>query len=59
MSLNKLAIKEEELQKKISAFYHASMIQKEFQICSRRFKRKKTISLQKTTKCENRDSKAV
>lgn len=48
VSLNKLAIKEEELQKKISAFYHASMIQKEFQIAVEDLK-KKTISLQKTT----------
>ena len=48
VSLNKLAIKEEELQKKISAFYHASMTQKEFQIAVEELK-KKTISLQKTT----------
>ena len=46
--LNKLTIKEEELQKKISAFYHASMIQKEYQIALEDLK-KKTISLQKTT----------
>ena len=48
VSLNKLVIKEEELQKKISTFYHASMTQKEFQIAVEELK-KKTISLQKST----------
>ena len=48
VSLNKLVIKEEELQKKISTFYHASMTQKEYQIAVEDLK-KKTISLQKTT----------
>ena len=48
VSLNKLVIKEEELQKKISTFYHASMTQKEFQIAVEDLK-KKTISLQNTT----------
>ena len=31
LSLNKLFIKEEEIEKKISAFYHASMIQSNYQ----------------------------
>ena len=48
VSLNKLLIKEEELQKKISAFYHASMMKKEYQIAVEDLK-KKTISLQKNT----------
>lgn len=48
LDLNKLLIKEEELQKKISAFYHASMMKKEYQIAVEDLK-KKTISLQKNT----------
>ena len=48
VSLNKLLIKEEELQKKISAFYHASMMKKEYQIAVEDLK-KKTMSLQKNT----------
>lgn len=48
VSLNKLTIKEEELQKKISAFHHASMIQKEYQIAVEDLK-EKTITLQKIT----------
>ena len=48
VSLDKLTIKEDELQKKISAFYHASMTQKEYQIAVEDLK-KKTISLQNTT----------
>ena len=48
LSLNKFLIKEEELQKKISAFYHASMMKKEYQIAVEDLK-KKTISLQKNT----------
>ena len=48
VSLNKLTIKEDELQKKISAFHHASMTQKEYQIAVEDLK-KKTISLQNTT----------
>ena len=40
VSLNKLAIKEEELQKKISAFHHASMTQKEYQIAVEDLKKK-------------------
>ena len=48
VSLNKYLIKEEELQKKISAFYHASMMKKEYQIAVEDLK-KKTISLQKNT----------
>ena len=58
VSLNKLAIKEEELQKKISAFHHASMTQKRISNCSRRFKEKNNISA-KYYRCESRDSKAV
>ena len=48
VSLNKFLIKEEELQKKISAFYHASMMKKEYQIAVEDLK-KKTMSLQKNT----------
>ena len=48
LDLNKLLIKEEELQKKISAFYHASMMKKEYQIAVEDLK-KKTMSLQKNT----------
>ena len=48
LSLNKFLIKEEELQKKISAFHHASMMKKEYQITVEDLK-KKTISLQKNT----------
>ena len=48
LSLNKFLIKEEELQKKISAFYHASMMKKEYQIAVEDLK-KKTMSLQKNT----------
>lgn len=48
LALNKLLIKEEELQKKISAFHHASMMKKEYQIAVEDLK-KKTISLQKNT----------
>ena len=48
LDLNKLLIKEEELQKKISAFHHASMMKKEYQIAVEDLK-KKTISLQKNT----------
>ena len=48
VSLNKLLIKEEELQKKISTFYHAGMMKKEYQIAVEDLK-KKTMSLQKNT----------
>lgn len=48
VSLNKYLIKEEELQKKISAFHHASMMKKEYQIAVEDLK-KKTMSLQKNT----------
>ena len=48
VSLNKYLIKEEELQKKISAFHHASMMEKEYQIAVEDLK-KKTMSLQKNT----------
>ena len=48
LDLNKLLIKEEELQKKISAFHHASMMKKEYQIAVEDLK-KKTMSLQKNT----------
>ena len=48
LSLNKFLIKEEELQKKISAFHHASMMKKEYQIAVEDLK-KKTMSLQKNT----------
>ena len=48
LSLNKFLIKEEELQKKISTFHHASMMKKEYQITVEDLK-KKTISLQKNT----------
>lgn len=48
VSLNKFLIKEEELQKKISTFHHASMMKKEYQIAVEDLK-KKTMSLQKNT----------
>ena len=48
LSLNKFLIKEEELQKKISTFHHASMMKKEYQIAVEDLK-KKTMSLQKNT----------
>ena len=48
VSLNKITIKEDELQKKISAFYHASMTKKEYQIAVEDLK-EKTITLQKNT----------
>lgn len=48
LSLNKLFIKEEEIEKKISAFYHASMIQSNYQNAVDNLK-KKTQFLQEST----------
>ena len=48
LSLNKLFIKEEEIEKKISAFYHASMIQSNYQNAVDNLK-EKTQSLQEST----------
>ena len=48
LSLNKLFIKKEEIEKKISAFYHASMIQSNYQNAVDNLK-EKTQSLQEST----------
>ena len=58
VSLNKLTIKEDELQKKISAFLSCKHDTKRISNCSRRFKGKNNNSA-KEYRCESRDSKAV